>query len=84
VFYENVAREGQSYTCNGRDGSSIFIRFQNDDRIAVVRAAGRVVRLAYKTSDSTFDVYESGPWRLTLDPEASLTGPEGLRFGNCS
>ena len=83
VFYENVAREGQSFTCNGGEGPSIFIRFQQDGRIAIVRAGGRVVRLSYKTSDSMFDIYESSPWQLTLDPEANLTGPAGLRFGNC-
>lgn len=84
VFYASVAREGQIYACNGGTGPSILVRFEQNGRIAIVRAGGKHVRLTYKTSDSMFDIYESGPWQLTLDPEANLTGPAGVRFGNCS
>jgi hypothetical protein len=83
VFYENVPLGGQSYTCNGGAGPSIFIRFEGEGKVAVVRAGSYNLRLTYKTSDFMNDVYESGPWRLTLDPEANLTGPRSLVFGNC-
>ena len=83
TFYESVAAEGQSYTCNGGAGPSIFIRFEEGGRVARIRAGAQDLRLPYHTSDFTDDVYQSGPWRLTLDPEANLTGPNGIRFGNC-
>jgi hypothetical protein len=83
AFYENVAARGQSYTCNGGAGPSIFIRFEDGGKAAVVRAGGYNLRLPYKTSDFMDDIYESGPWRLTLDPEANLTGPGSIRFGDC-
>ncbi|OWK28558.1 hypothetical protein [Sphingomonas mucosissima] len=83
TFYENVATSGQSYTCKGGQQPSMFIRFEEEGEVAVVSAAGRNLRLPYKGGDFMADTYESGPWRLTLDPEANLTGPRSVRFGAC-
>ena len=83
AFFENVPAEGQSYTCNGGAGPSIFIRFETDGEVAVVRAGAHKLRLSYQTSNLFEDVYHGGPWRLTLDPEANLTGPSGSGFSNC-
>jgi len=83
VFYENVPPEGETYTCNSGEGPSIFIRFEQRGQIAEVRAGARTMRLAYKTSDFISDIYQSGLWRLSLDAEANLTGPNGLHLRGC-
>ena len=83
VFYENVDITGQIYTCISGPKPSIFIRFQNEGRTAFVRADSHTVRLTYETSNFMDDIYRRGSWLLTLDSEANLTGPNGLRFGSC-
>lgn len=83
AFFENVAAEGQNFTCNAGAGPSLFIRFEEDGEVAVVRAGAHELRLPYQTSNLFDDVYQGGPWLLTLDPEANLTGPSGIRFRNC-
>jgi hypothetical protein len=83
TFYENVPTGGQSYTCNGGAGPNMFIRFEEEGEVAIVSAGSYNLRLPYQASDFMDDIYESGSWRLTLDPEANLTGPRSIRFGSC-
>lgn len=82
AYYENVPSFGQTYTCNGGVGPSIFVRFSDNGRIATVRERKRQVRLTYTGNSGLDEVYEAGPWRLTLDPEAGFTGPS-TRYQNC-
>lgn len=84
TFYQSISANGQSYACNAGVGPSIHVRFEEKGRVAVVRAADKILRLRYRGSDFIDDVYEDGPWRLTLDPEVNLTGPGFVGFGNCA
>ena len=84
TFYRSVATEGRTYSCAGADGSAIFVRFENDGRLASVRAGRYDLRLPYKASDFATDIYKLGAWRLALDPEANRTGPSSIRFASCS
>jgi hypothetical protein len=71
------------YMCTGGEGPSLPIGFSTDGRVATVEAAGRKVAMRF-TSGFSNDVYRNGEWVLTLDPEANLTGPEGVSFSNCT
>jgi hypothetical protein len=83
AFYANVEPAGRLYTCNGGMGPNLFIRFEANGRVAIVRAEKRILRLTFEGSSGLDEVYRNGLWRLTLDPEANLIGPNGVSFLNC-
>jgi hypothetical protein len=86
VYWENVEGGAQVYGCNGGGlgAPTLPIRFSQQGRIATITVHGRDVPLRYAGSEwLAEDVYRSGPWKLTLDPEANLDGPGGLHFTNC-
>lgn len=82
TYFVNVPSTGQAYTCNGGTGPSIFIRFSNEGQIAIVRERTREIRLTFVGDSGADEVYQAGPWELTLDPEAALTGPD-TKYQNC-
>lgn len=84
VFYENV-EGGQVYVCNagGPGAPELPIRFSRDGQVAVVVVQGRKIPLRFDGVDWIGEIYRNGPWTLHLDPEANLTGPNGVGYSNC-
>lgn len=85
AFYENVEGGKAVYVCNGgeKGAPELPIRFSADGQLATVTVAGRDVLLKFSGVDWIGEIYSNGAWRLHLDPEANLSGPNGIGFSNC-
>lgn len=86
LYYENVEGSTKVYGCDGAsDGAAEFtVTFSTDGRVATVEVQNQRVTLPFVRTDSFIEIYERGPWQLTLDPEAGLSGPNGLRLTSCN
>lgn len=86
TYYENVEGGAQVYGCNGgiAGGPELPTSFSADGKVATVTVQGRQMPLRFTGTELFFDVYRNGPYKLTLDPEANLIGPNGLRLTNCA
>lgn len=84
-FYESVQGGRAVYVCNagGKDAPVLPIRFSANGQVATVSVAGRDVPLKFSGVDLIGEIYSNGPWTLHLDPEANLSGPNGIGFSNC-
>lgn len=80
TFWASHPPQGSTFVCTS--GGSFHVRFSPDGRRAMVTVSGRQLILDHRW-DMAWDGYRQGPWDLTLDPEASLTGP-GIRLVNCN
>jgi len=86
AFWRNVEGGKQVYRCNGgMPGAPEFhVEFSDNGNIATLTVNGQEVPLRYVGDDLLDEVYSGGGWKLTLDPEANLYGPENVRYSNCS
>lgn len=86
LYYKNVEGGTKVYGCDSAsNGAAEFtVSFSADGHIAKVQVLKQRVTLPFSRDDSFIEEYENGSWQLTLDPEAGLSGPNGLRLTSCN
>lgn len=82
-YYRNEPLSGRYYTCVAGPGPGLHIRFEREGRLALVDAGTHRLALNYAGTTYIEDVYKDVDWKLTLDPEANLFGPNDVHFGSC-
>jgi hypothetical protein len=80
TFYEAGRR---AYWCEGGTRFLLPITFTEDGLTAVVEIGSSKVPLHFSRT-AVGDTYKGDGWVLTLDPDANLSGPGGVRRSNCS
>lgn len=83
-YYRNEPSSGRYYSCVSGPGPKLHIRFAREGRLAVIDAGTQRLALNYARNTYIEDVYKGGGWKLTLDPEANLFGPNNVHFGSCN
>ena len=83
-YYTAAPPSGRIYLCGAPEGQVLTIRFADDGRTANVQVGPKRLRLTFAGTTGWTERFKADGWTLTLDPEANLSGPGGIRFSNCS